>query len=373
MKTMSDGLEHFLSSLKDAQVSRRSVLGGGAALAAAGVLGWPAAARAGAFDGQTVVFTSWGGSYQDAEKAAYCEPFAKKTGATVLQDGPMNNAKFRTMVEGGSPDWDVVDVTIEFLYNGVESGLFEKLDRSKIHTDRLKPEFVHDYGMGCIAWSYNIGFNTNLIPKGKHPTSWADVFDLKKFPGQRLMRDRVAPQLEIGLMADGVEPAKVYEVLATEEGIKRAFGKLDSIRDNVVWWETNSQSQQLLADGEVSCGTILNGRVYDAAKKGAPIDLDWGQNIQSVDYLVIPKGAKNLGPAHGLIDEMTVAENQAKLANMIAYSPTNPDAFASIDKEIAPWLSTKPENAAKGFVINAEFWRERLDELAQRWSEWKLS
>ena len=32
-----------------------------------------------------------------------------------------------------------------------------------------------------------------------------------------------------------------------------------------------------------------------------------------------------------LIDEMTVAENQAKLANLIAYSPTNPDAFKTVD------------------------------------------
>lgn len=369
----SDGLEHVLESLTSAAASRRRVLGGGAALAAAGLLGWPGLARARQFDGETLVFTSWGGAYQDAQKASYCDPFAEKTGATVLQDGPMNYAKFRTMVEGGSPDWDVVDVTIEFLYNGVDSGLFEKLDRAKIHTDRLNPEYVHDYGIGCIAWSYNIGFNTDAIAKGAHPTSWADVFDLETFPGQRMMRDRVAPQLEIALMADGVPMDKLYELLATEEGIKRAFAKLDTIKDNTIWWETNSQSQQLLTDGEVSCGVILNGRVYDAAKKGAHIDLDWGQNIQSVDFLVIPRGSKHVEAAHGLIDEMTLAENQAKLANMIAYSPTNPDAFAEIDPEIAPWLATKPENAEQGFVIDAEFWRERLDELAERWQEWKIS
>ena len=75
----------------------------------------------------------------------------------------------------------------------------------------------------------------------------------------------------------------------------------------------------------------------------------------------------------GLIDTMTEPENQAKLANMIAYSPTNPEAFKSIDPKIASWLSTNPVNASKGFVINAEYWRDRYEKLAERWENWKLS
>lgn|SRR5690606_35661357 len=285
----------------------------------------------------------------------------------------MNNAKFRTMVESGEPVWDVVDVTIEFLYNGVTSDLFEKLDLSKINTDRLSPIYVHDYGIADIAWSYNIGYNTEAFKEGEHPKSWADVFDLEKFPGTRTLRDRVAPMMEIALMADGVGMNEVYDVLATDDGVERAFAKLDTIKDSTVFWETNSQSQQLFTDGEVSCGVILNGRAFDAAQKGGPVAIEWNQNIQSVDYLVIPRGSKNIEVAHGLIDEMTLAENQAKLANMIAYSPTNPDAFAMIDAEIAPWLSTSPENAEKGMLINAAFWEERLATLAEKWEAWKLS
>jgi putative spermidine/putrescine transport system substrate-binding protein len=368
----SDGLDHFLEALRAAAPSRRHVLAGGAAMAGTGLLGLPAA-RAQDFSGSTIVFASWGGSYQDAQKESYCEPFMEKTGATVLQDGPMNNAKFRTMVEGGRPDWHVVDVTIEFLYNGVESDLFEKLDHSKIAVDRIDPQFVHEYGVGCIVWSYNIGFNTDAFPDGNQPRSWADVFDVESFPGTRMLRDRVAPMMEIALMADGVPMDRLYEVMATEDGIARAFAKLDTIKDSTIFWETNSQSQQLLVDGEVSCGVILNGRAFDAAQKGGAVGIDWNQNIQSADFLVIPRGAGALDAAHGLIDEMTRAENQAKLANMIAYSPTNPDAFAGIDDAIAPWLATSEENSAKGFVIDAAFWRDRLAEMAERWEEWKLS
>jgi putative spermidine/putrescine transport system substrate-binding protein len=320
------------------------------------------------FEGKTVTFASWGGSYQDAQKAAYCNPFAAATGARVLQAGPVDYAKFRTMVQSGEPVWDVVDVTIEFLYNAAKDGLFEKIDTKAVHVDRLKPAYVHEYGVGDIVWSYNIGYSTTAFKAGNHPKSWADVFDVKRFPGTRTLRDRVAPMLEVALMADGVEPGKLYPL-----DVDRAFKKLDTIKKNAIFWKTNSQSQQLFTDGEVTCGLILNGRAYDAVKKGAKMAIEWNQNIQSVDYLVVPKGSKHAAVAMGLIDEMTVAENQAKLANAIAYSPTNPKAFAGIDKEIAPWLSTNPANAEKGFVINAEYWRDRYEALAQRWENWKLS
>lgn len=352
-------------------VSRRQVLVGASSLGAYLAMGGSALAKE--FDSRTMVFVSWGGAYQDGQKAAYCDPFVSKYGGTVVQDGPMNNPKFRAMVDNGATDWDLVDVTVEFLYSGINDNLFEKLDLSKINTARLSKQYVNDYGIGSIAWSYNIGFNTNVIKLGSHPTSWTEVFDLKKFPGRRLMRDRVSPMMEIALMADGVAPSEVYQVLATDAGVKRAFAKLDTIKENSTWWTTNSQSQQLLVDGETSCGVILNGRVFDAAQKGAAVALDWGQNVQSVSYFVIPRGAKNKDMAHALLDEVTDAANQAKMANLLAYAPTNPEAFATINPEIAPWLSTESGNAAKGMSVDAEFWQTRLEEMTEQWEEWKLS
>ena len=325
---------------------------------------------AGAVDlkGKTVVFASWGGAYQDAERISYCDPFAAATGARVVQDGPMNVAKFRAMIEGGAPDWDVADITIDFLYAGAGDKLFEPIDRKLVDTSRIDPKFVHEFGIGCIVWSYNLGYSTKAYAAGSQPRTWADLFDLKKFPGKRTLSDNVVSTLEVALLADGVAPAKLYPL-----DVDRALRKLDTIKAHTIFWSTNSQSQQLFVDGEVNLGLILNGRAYDASKKGAPIAVSWEQNIQSVDYLVVPRGSRNRDAAMMLIDTMGAPENQAKLANLIAYAPTNPAAFKSIDPKIGPWLSTAPENAAKGFVIDAEFWRDNQKALTERWTAWKLS
>jgi putative spermidine/putrescine transport system substrate-binding protein len=318
--------------------------------------------------GSTIVFASWGGAYQDAEKVCYCDPFATATGAHVVQDGPMNTAKFRTMIEGGSPDWDVADITIDFLYNGVGDKLFEKIDTKLVDISRIDPRFVNDYGIGCIVWSYNLGYSTKTFTSGNHPQTWTDLFDLKRFPGKRTLGDNVVATLEVALMADGVTPDKLYPL-----DVDRALKKLDTIKAQTIFWTTNSQAQQLFVDGEVNLGLILNGRAYDAAAKGAPIAVSWQQNIQSVDYLVVPRGSRNRDAAMRLIDVMTHPENQAKLANMIAYAPTNPAAIPMVDPKITSWLPTEPANLAQGFVINAAYWRDNLKTLQERWAAWKLS
>jgi putative spermidine/putrescine transport system substrate-binding protein len=284
-----------------------------------------------------------------------------------VQDGPMNVAKFRAMASSGTPDWDVVDITGGFLEVAAKDGLLEKIDPKLVTLSRIEPRFVHDYGVGCIVWSYNLGYSTTAFPNGA-PATWADLFDLKKFPGKRTVLDQPVASLEVALLADGVAPEKLYPL-----DVDRAFKKLDQIKGQTVFWSTNSQSQQLFVDREVVAGIILNGRVYDAAQKGAKIALSWEQNIQAVDYLVVPKGSKNRDAAMRLIDAMTVADNQAKVANLIAYSPTNIEAYKTIDPKLEPWLCTTPENTRKGFVMSQLYWRDHLKDLTERWTAWKIA
>ena len=349
--------------------SRRQVLSAAVRVGVSSLL-LPRQANADAlkFAGRKIVFCGWGGFAQDAQKSCICDPFSAKTGTTVVQDGPMNNAKFLAMVEGGSPVWDVADVTIDFLYSNIQNNAFEPLDFKQIQTTNIASKYVNPHGIGTFVWSYNIGYNSKNLGPNDRPKNWADVLDLKKFPGQRSFRDRVTPMLEIALMADGVAPSALYPL-----DVDRAFRKLDTVKASTIWWKTNAQSQQLINDGQVNVGVIVNGRAYDVASKGGNIGIEWEQNIQSVDYWVIPKGSANVDVAHGLINEMTQPENQARLAELMAYAPTNPAAFEHIKEPLRPWLSTQPENAAKGMQISPSYWTPNLAALTERWETWKLS
>ena len=366
--------ERQLNLVKN-MISRRMLLrgaGSAAALTLAGRqqrLGLAQGTPTANLEGRSMTFASWGGAYQDAQKLAYCDPFAAASGVTILQDGPVDDAKTRAMGESGASTWDVVDVTDSFLYNASQDGIFEPIDYNVVDRAALIPEYTHDYGVGTIVWSNNLGYNTETYDAETRPMSWADAFDLEKFPGRRTFPGSSPDvNLEVALMAEGVPMEELYPL-----DIDRAFAKFDTIKQEVIWWETNSQSQQLFIDGEVELGLILNGRAYDAALQGAPIAVEWNGNIQSVDYFVVPKGAANADVAMAFIQFASQPEQQAIMANEIAYAPTNPDAIPLIDPEIAPWLSTTPENREQGILINVDYWRENLQEVSQRWTQWLMS
>jgi putative spermidine/putrescine transport system substrate-binding protein len=75
----------------------------------------------------------------------------------------------------------------------------------------------------------------------------------------------------------------------------------------------------------------------------------------------------------GLIEQMTRKEAQAKVANLMALAPTNPDAFSLIEPKVQPWLTTNPAYKNKGMLVNENYWKANLKPLSERWTQWKLS
>src|SRR5690349_15944162 len=104
-----------------------------------------------------MVFTSWGGTTQDAQKQAWAVPFGKQSGINVLQDGPTDYGKLKAMVEGGKPAWTVVDVENDFAVKGAKDGLLEPLDFSIIDKSKLDPRFVTPYSVGSFYYSFVLG------------------------------------------------------------------------------------------------------------------------------------------------------------------------------------------------------------------------
>ncbi len=73
--------------------------------------------------------------------------------------------------------------------------------------------------------------------------------------------------MEWALLCDGVAKEDVYDVLETDEGQAQALAKLDTIKDQVVWWSAGADTPQLLADGEVVMGSTYNGRLFSPDRR----------------------------------------------------------------------------------------------------------
>ncbi|WP_290874402.1 ABC transporter substrate-binding protein [Aquabacterium sp.] len=313
---------------------------------------------------------SFGGVNQKAQVKAFYEPFTKASKIAIAQ-GEYNGeqAKIKAMVDAGKVSWDVVEVESPELARGCEEGVYEKLDYSKIAPkNAFVGAAVTECGVGFFVWSTVMAYNADKLKTA--PTSWADFWDVSKFPGKRGMRKGAKFTLEFALMADGVKPADVYKVLGTKAGVDRAFKKLDQLKPNIQWWEAGAQPPQLLASGDVVMSSAYNGRIDAAQKEGKNIKIVWTGNIYDVESFAIPKGAAKQDQSYKFLATVSKAENQKVFAGEIPYGPTVLAGMKQIDPALAEKLPTSAANMKTAVASNTQFWVEHGEDLEQRFHAW---
>jgi putative spermidine/putrescine transport system substrate-binding protein len=335
-----------------------------AAVALSASLVLPAAAR-------DLTVVSWGGNYQDAQRNIYFKPFSEKIGKPVLDeawDGGIG--VIQSKVKAGAPNWDAVQVEAEELALGCADGLYEKIDWDKMGgKDKFLDSAVNDCGVGAIVWSTAIAYDGDKLAEG--PKSWADFWNVEKFPGKRSLRKGPKYTLEFALLADGVSKDELYDVLSTEEGVERAFKKLDELKPNIVWWESGAQPIQFLASGEVAMTSAYNGRITGINRsEGKNFKVVFPGSIYAVDSWVVLKDAENKDVAQDFIAFASQPENQAKLPESVAYGLPNKEAAAMVPAELAKDLPTDPANLPEAIALNVDFWIDNAESLTQRFNAW---
>jgi len=313
---------------------------------------------------------SFGGAYQEAQRKAVFETYTATTGIKIdEQEYGGEIAKIAAMIESGNTTIDVVDVDAPTLLQGCDEGIFETIDWTQIgdKADWLSGT-TSDCGVGTIVYSTSLAYDAATLENG--PTALADLFDSAKFPGKRGLWKNPATNLEFALLADGVPVDQVYEVLGTPEGLDRAFAKLDTIKDSIVWWEAGAQAPQLLASGEVVMTTAWNGRIYNANKEGQDFRIVWDNQILDSNYWAIPKGAKNIEASMAFIKYAVEPEVLAATTKYIPYGPVRASAAPFVTPEDAANLPTSPENLTVALTLDNAFWADNGDEIRKRFTTW---
>ena len=318
---------------------------------------------------QQLTVVNFGGANANAQKKAFYEPYEKTGTKVVAVEYNGEQAKIKVMVDTRNVTWDVVEVESPDAARGCDEGLFEKLDYGKIGNKAdFLPAAVTDCGIGIFVWSTVMAYNGDKLKVG--PKTWADFWDVKKFPGKRGMRKGARYNLEFALMADGVKPADVYKTLATKEGADRAFKKLGELKSSIQWWEAGAQPPQFLVAGDVVMSTVFNGRIDAANREGKNLVIGWTGGIYDLDYWVIPKGDPNKDAALKFIAFASTPAAQAEYAKNIAYGPTNTKALAKLDAKTLSNLPTAPANAKDALQFNLKFWADQGEDLEKRFASW---
>jgi len=317
-----------------------------------------------------MVVVGYGGAGQKAQDVAIFQPFSAQDKSKLIQteyNGEM--ARIKVMVDTGNVDWDVVQIEGPDLLRGCDEGMYERLDWNRLgRKDQLIADAAQDCGSAALVWSVAIAYDRDRLAQA--PTSWADFWDVRKYPGKRGLRKRAVYNLEFALLADGVKVEDVYSVLATPEGVNRAFAKLDELKPNIQWWEAGAQPPQWLMAGDVVMTSTYSGRIASAAQNGSPLALVWPGSLYGMDYWAIIKGSKHVQQAERLIAYANRPEAQVRYVGQIPYGPTNTEAAAELDPSLAKWVPTAKQNLEGALAMNVEFWVDHGEELEQRFNAW---
>ncbi len=307
---------------------------------------------------------------QDAQRKAFFEPAAKALGIQVKETTATGLQDVRVQVQSGSVTWDLVDISAEECALGEKEGLLEPIDYNVVKADGINKSMVHKDWVGQFYYSTVMAWNAATVGKnGAQPQSWVDFFDVKKFPGDRAVYDHPRGNLEIALLADGVDPAKLYPLDAD-----RAFKKLAQLKPSIsVWWSSGAQSAQLAKDGEVDFIEIWNGRFAGAKRDGAKFNSTYNQGLLMADCFLIPKGAPHKDLAMKALAMFLSPEPQAHFAQYIDYGPINAKAFDTgiLNDADRKRVNSSPENLAKQVIINDAWWGEHGAEMMERWQNFK--
>jgi putative spermidine/putrescine transport system substrate-binding protein len=319
----------------------------------------------------TLYVNSWGGSYTAAQEAAYFKPFTAATRIEVRTVTPVSYARIKAQVQSGNYEFDMTSINSMLWLRASREGLAEPIDWTIFKKGTLPESAIvaNGYGVAFAILGTNLCYRTDKFPAGG-PRSWADFWDVQKFPGDRsLCISDPQRNCIYALLAEGVPLDKLYPL-----DFDRAFKKLDQIKPHIkVWWREGNQSQQLIRDGEVDLMSIWNARGTELKQQGVPVEVVWNGAVRSPSTWCVLKGAPGRKLAWEFIEFASQAKPQAEFNTRLYYGPTNPDAYDLIPREIAVQLPTYRDNVAVSVQEDDVWEADRIVKLEERFTQWLAS
>ncbi|MDQ3411392.1 MAG: extracellular solute-binding protein, partial [Chloroflexota bacterium] len=281
-------IEHLIAErasgrLSRRQLARRLTLLGLSAPAIAGVLatyGGDAAAQeaspeAGAddiitspsFAGQSLVVTSYGGTWEEFMRAEVLPDFEAATGATVELAVGLSNDWMTTMRAAGldNPPYDVVIANETWISTARIEGNFEALTEERVPNLQDVAESLRmpdDIGVLALVSPLGLASMTEAVAEG--PTTWAGLADFMPQVGIYNIANSAAAQ-HILMMAEIL----TGDYMDWEPGF-------DWIRDNLQLarqTDFSGNMEQLLTLGEVNVGILDSPAWARLSTQG--IAMDW--------------------------------------------------------------------------------------------------
>ncbi len=293
-------------------------------------------------------------NWQDYIADNTLKDFEKETGVKPKYDVYDSNETLQAKLLTGKSGYDVVYPSMDFAAKQIKSGIYLKLDKSKLPNlaninpkmlEKLKVadpsgEYLIPYMWGTAAF----GINVDKVKKalGSEPMP-ADMWEL-------IFNPKYTSKLKscgISFMEGGSDVYAMYNIYKgrdmmdfSKDTLESSNKELAAIRKDIK--KFIQAPIDLLANGDVCVAMGYNGDVYIARDRAK--EAKKPQNIEYVvpakgtqlwiDAMAVPKDSKNVDNAYKWINFIMKPETVAAISNKVNYANPNLKATPLVDKKL---------------------------------------
>lgn len=360
-KRLRDAQLAIAGQLLRHEPNRRQFL---ALCAAAGVaptllgLGGPVEAAA-----NEIVVSNWGGDSSKAHERIYGVPYTKETGIPVVFDSSPLEGKIKAMVESKKTIWDVMDIDNFSAIKLGKQGYLRPIDYSVVNRNTLAGTSF-DHGVAAYVMSYVIAYDKTKFPDGE-PRTWADFWNVEKFPGKRALYKWVTGALDAALLADGVDKSAIYPI-----DLPRALKKISAIKDHLLFWDSGAESQQMLRNGDVTMACIWSSRAHllEQETQGR-ITFHWNEAVAYGDTWSVPVDNPAGDAVWPFLASMQAVDKQLELLANLAAGPVTDEASSATPEALRRLNPAYPDNWKLQSLMDANWWAENYDDALAQYTD----
>ncbi|WP_183154629.1 extracellular solute-binding protein [Streptomyces shenzhenensis] len=305
-----------------------------------------------------VVWADFGGTTNKARYTAYFDDFTKDTGVKVASEVESDSIA-NTMLSGGKGAYDAIHVGLDQVYRNKAN--IAELDPD-VPRDTNLPENIRDHAFGTFSVGHVQAYLAATFPNGG-PKTWADFFDVKKYPGKRGWMGSPGSYdsaCEMAELASGISVKNLYPLR-----LDLCTTKLNELRPHMVFYTSYPQIQQLLTSHTAAVVAGPSGQAYGLLQQGVDVTISWNQAIVSPNVMAIPKQAPDTSNIQALAKVFNEPQRQAQFAKLTGYGPGNPDAFKHMDARTKANIVNSPEH--KDVVYQDSEARAKQDDALLAW------
>jgi putative spermidine/putrescine transport system substrate-binding protein len=311
-----------------------------------------------------LVISTWGLN-EDVLKETVFEPFAKEHGVEIVLEVGNNSERLTKMKNNPNSNIDITYLAESFAEQGIEAGIFEKIDYSKIPN----AENMNEKAKATVERGYGPAYTLNSIGIVVDPSAGIEINSWED-----LWKPELKNKIAIPDITTTNGPA-IVDIAATKAGVdiksdkgEEAFKELEALKPNVVkTYSKSSDLANMFSSGEI-VAAVASDFAYDTiakAKPGVKNIVPESGTYLNFNTININKNSKNKELAYEFINYALSPEVQEKTAKALKEAPVNTEVKLTEEDSKNLTYGAVVDNAK---IIDFKFVNPLMEQWINTWN-----